>query len=876
MSTKPHAIYLKDYAEPDFYIKKVHLHFDIHDEETRVKTVLHVERNTEKNNASAPLVLNGEELKLEAVFLDGKSIEHTVTKTHLTVPNVPEKFVLETHVVIYPKKNTHLMGLYQSRNNLCTQCEAEGFRHITYFLDRPDVMSYFTTTISADKNKLPTLLSNGNLIEEKELSDNRHWVHWEDPSLKPCYLFALVAGDFDLIQDTFVTMSKRTVDLYLYLEKGFRDQGDYAVIALKKSMQWDEEKFGREYDLNRYMIVAVSDFNMGAMENKGLNVFNTKYILAKPQTATDLDYINIERVIGHEYFHNWSGNRVTCRDWFQLTLKEGLTVLRDQLFTEDMTSLGVARIDVVNTLRNNQFPEDESPMAHPIRPDSYMKIDNFYTMTVYEKGAEVIRMVRTMLTPAIFRKGMDLYFSRHDGQAVTTEDFLRAMQDASQKDLSQFSRWYHQAGTPVLRVKTHYDADKKTYEVVMQQSCPPTPGQLDKLPMHLPFAIGLIGEACKDLDLQLQGENTVTKGTKILEIKNAEEKFTFINVMENPVPSFLRHFSAPVELQYGYSDSELAQLLQCDSDPFARWEAGQRLFVSVVHHVAKDIGKNKTPVIDSLLMQGVEKLLLQPMDDRSLLSRLLTLPSLKYIISHCPNIDLDILYAAKIFVETHIATVCEKQLFSLYETNQLSGDYVYDAAGCGHRRLKNNSLYYLLRTQHEKYVDIAVHQATSANNMTDQLGALYALNDHATLKRKSALEKFYQQYQNEPLVVNKWLSLHASSANEKVIDDIRALLHHRAFDIRNPNNVYALLVTFGENTVRFHDKSGVGYALLAEQILAIDTLNPQVSARVVRPLTQWKQMDVARGALMKAQLQWLFDTNKLSENLYEIVSKSLE
>lgn len=874
--SNPHVIYLKDYAAPDFFIKTVHLHFDIHDEETHVKTVLHIERNVEKNNASAPLVLNGEELKLEAVFLEGKAVEYSVTKTHLTIPNVPDKFVLETHVVIYPKKNTHLMGLYQSRHNLCTQCEAEGFRHITYFLDRPDVMSYFTTTITADKNKFPTLLSNGNLIEERDLGDNRHWVHWEDPSLKPCYLFALVAGDFDLIQDTFVTMSKRTVDLYLYLEKGFRDQGDYAVIALKKSMQWDEEKFGREYDLNRYMIVAVSDFNMGAMENKGLNIFNTKYILAKPQTATDLDYINIERVIGHEYFHNWSGNRVTCRDWFQLTLKEGLTVLRDQLFTEDMTSVGVARIDVVNTLRNNQFPEDASPMAHPIRPDSYMKIDNFYTMTIYEKGAEVIRMVRTMLTPAIFRKGMDLYFSRHDGQAVTTEDFIRAMSDASGKDLSQFSRWYHQAGTPVLRVKTHYDADKKTYEVVIQQSCPPTPGQLDKLPMHMPFAMGLIGAACEDLDLQLAGESTITKGTKILEIRNAEEKYTFINVMENPVPSFLRHFSAPVELQYDYSDAELAQLLQCDSDPFARWEAGQRLFVNVIRRVAKEVEKNKTPELDPLLMQGVEKLLSQPMGDCSLLSRLLTLPTLKYIITHCPNIDLDILYAAKQFVETQIAKKSEKYLLSLYEQNKLSGDYVYDAEGCGHRRLKNNCLYYLLRTKNEKYIDLAVDQATHANNMTDQLGALYALNDMTSEKRKSALDKFYEQYQHEPLVVNKWLSLHASSANEKVIEDVKELLHHRAFDIRNPNNVYALLVTFGENTVRFHDKSGDGYALLAEQILVIDALNPQVSARVVRPLTQWKQMDDVRGALMKAQLQWLFDTKKLSENLYEIVLKSLE
>ena len=537
------TIYLKEYLPPDFLIENVHLHFEVEEDHTTVRAILRVYRNPKSHRQQAPLVLDGDELTLQSIFLDGKVLAtdaYTLTETHLTIPSVPDRFMLETHVVIYPQKNTTLMGLYQSRDNLCTQCEAEGFRRITFYLDRPDVLSYFTTTISADKDRYPMLLSNGNLIEEKQLANNRHWVHWEDPSLKSCYLFALVAGDFDLIEDQFVTMSKRTVDLYLYLEKGFLDQGAYAVTALKKSMQWDEERFGREYDLNCYMIVAVSDFNMGAMENKGLNIFNTKYVLAKPETATDVDYINIERVIGHEYFHNWSGNRVTCRDWFQLTLKEGLTVFRDQYFTEDMTSKGVARIDVVNTLRNQQFPEDAGPMAHPIRPDSYMKIDNFYTMTVYEKGAEVIRMVQTLLTPAVFRRGMDLYFSEYDGQAVTTEDFIAAMEKASGKDLSQFSLWYHQAGTPVLRVKTHYDAAQKTFTVTTKQSCPPTPGQENKLPMHMPFAMGLIGADCVDLDLQLQGEARVTKGTIVLEITKTEDTFVFVNVNEKPVP--LRKF----------------------------------------------------------------------------------------------------------------------------------------------------------------------------------------------------------------------------------------------------------------------------------------------------------------------------------------------
>ncbi|PIZ04447.1 MAG: aminopeptidase N [Gammaproteobacteria bacterium CG_4_10_14_0_8_um_filter_38_16] len=878
MSQTLQATHLKNYIAPDFLIEKIHLHFDVQSDHTLVRSILDVRRNPKSTSKPVSLVLDGEALKLEAIFIDGQSLsvdDYAITDTHLKIHSVPAQFRLETHVIIYPHKNTALMGLYQSRNNLCTQCEAEGFRHITYFLDRPDVMSHFTTTISADKTQFPILLSNGNLIEEKELGGNRHWVHWEDPSLKPCYLFALVAGDFDLIQDHFITMSKRKVDLYLYLEKGCRDQGDYAMLALKKSMKWDEEKFGREYDLDRFMTVAVSDFNMGAMENKGLNIFNTKYILAKPQTATDTDYINIERVVGHEYFHNWSGNRVTCRDWFQLTLKEGLTVCRDQHFTEDMTSVGVARIDVVNTVRNHQFPEDAGPMAHPIRPDSYMKIDNFYTATVYEKGAEVIRMVRTLLTPAVFRKAMDLYFSRYDGQAVTTEDFIKAMEDASGKDLSQFSRWYHQAGTPILRVKTRYDAAKKTYEVVIKQSCPSTPNQESKLPFHMPFAMGLIGANCEDLDLQLAGEECVTQGTKILEIKKPEEIFTFINVMEDPAPSLLRHFSAPVEMQYDYTNEQLALLLQCDSDAFCRWEAGQRLMVNVVESVAKAMSSEKKPCIDPLWIQSIKTLIETPMADLNLLSRLFLFPSLKYLLTHIPKIDLAIIFEAKSLVENTIAVALEDHWLQLFNDNQITGEYKYDVSDSGHRRVKNIALYYLLKTGKEKYQAMAFDQATHANNMTDQLGALSALNDHATLLREKALADFYDQYQHDMLVVNKWLALQASSLLPTVIGDVKKLLQHPAFDISNPNKVYALLVTFGQNTVRFHDKNGEGYELLAAQTQLIDAKNPQVSARVVQPLTQWKQMDSARGALMKAQLEKLSVSGKLSDNLFEIVTKSL-
>src|SRR3990167_7396201 len=752
----PPIIYLKDYQKPPFQILHTQLQVDIHDDHVRVKSVLQMERV----DAKAPLVLDGEALQLNAVTLSGKvlsSEEYQKTETHLTIPVVPEKFTLETDVTIFPKKNTALMGLYQSRNNLCTQCEAEGFRRITYYLDRPDVMSVFKTIIIGNKKQFPHLLSNGNLIHEKELSDDRHEVTWEDPSKKPCYLFALVAGDFDVIQDQFMTMYQRKIDLYLYLEKGFRDQGDYALIALKKAMQWDEEKFGREYDLNRFMIVAVSDFNMGAMENKGLNIFNTKYILAKPSTATDTDYINIERVIGHEYFHNWSGNRVTCRDWFQLTLKEGLTVFRDQSFTEDMTSQGVARIDVVNTLRNRQFPEDAGPMAHPIRPDSYMKIDNFYTATVYEKGAEVIRMARTMLSPDLFRKGMDCYFSRYDGQAVTTEDFLQALADANQFDFSQFSRWYHQAGTPIVQVKTQYDVAKKTFHVHIKQMTLPTPHQFEKLPLYFPFEMALIDSHCHAMELQLEHESHSFGKSTVLTIQQSEETFTFIHVAEKPAPSLLRHFSAPVILHYDYSNDELARLMQCDTDAFCRWEAGQRLMVNAIGDAARN-----ADVTADLLIHSVESLLKNPPSDLNMLTRLLQFPSLKYLYTQLKPLDIDAVFRAEQLVEKALAKQLVKLFSDLFEKNKVTNPE-YSVEACGQRAIRAASLYYLMHANPAHYAKIAFHDAQHATTMTDKLGALIALNHHVIDERETALTQFYEHYHREPLVVNKWFSLQASS-----------------------------------------------------------------------------------------------------------------
>lgn len=869
----PKTVYLKDYQVPDFLIDTVHLHFEIGDEKTVVTTVLNMQRNPDAKNASAPLVLVGDELTLLSVSLDGRVLiekEYTADAQTLTINSVPNQFVLETHVAIYPQKNTQLMGLYASRNNLCTQCESEGFRRITYYLDRPDVMARFTTTISADKDKYAYLLSNGNLIEEKILHNNRRWVHWEDPSRKPCYLFALVAGDFDVIADTFTTMSGKKVDLVLYLEKGFLDQGDYAMRSLKNAMRWDEERFGREYDLERYMIVAVSDFNMGAMENKGLNIFNTKYILAKPETATDDDYIHIEAVIGHEYFHNWSGNRITCREWFEITLKEGLTVLRDQLFTEDMTSEGVARIQTVTALRNQQFPEDAGPLAHPIRPESYMKIDNFYTMTVYYKGAEVIRMIRTLLTPDVFRKGMDLYFSRHDGQAVTTEEFIKAMEDASGRDLTQFRLWYSQAGTPRLTVKSHYDEHKKTFALTVKQDCPPTPGQSVKQPFYMPLLVGLIGQHCDDL----------LDKSAILEVSKPEETFVFENIAQKPVPSLLRHFSAPVELIYDYTDEELALLFQRDSDAFSRFEAGQRFAIRVIESIAKDIVAGNSKEAHPLFLAAIEKLISEPMHDSYFLSELLQLPSLKYLVAHLPRYDLDVLFAAKQFLEKILALTLKNKWAALFDQMcSKTKTYRYDRESVGHRSLKNRCLYYLLLsedTRENEYFDFALMQVRQSDNMTDKLGALRALNDHPAPQRQLALDDFYLAYQHEPLVVNKWFSLQASTVLSQALDDVQRLMHHPAFDIKNPNNVYALLVAFGENTYRFNDPAGQGYRFIADQVLVLDAINPQVASRVVQPLTRWEQMDTSRAAFMKAELERMATHKPLSENLYELVTKSLK
>ncbi|PHQ80421.1 MAG: aminopeptidase N [Coxiella sp. (in: Bacteria)] len=866
MSDQPQMIYLSDYKPCDFVVDNVHLNFELQEKTTRVISILHLSRNPQSDRTDAPLVLQGEELDLVRVAMDGKALAddaYQVDATSLTIANVANECVIEIEVTITPHDNTTLMGLFKSRNNYCTQCEPNGFRRITYFFDRPDVMTKFTTTITADKKQYPYLLSNGNLIEQRDLEGGRHWVHWEDPSLKPCYLFALVAGDFDLLEDTMTTMSGRDVKLELFVEKGFGHQGDYALTSLKNAMIWDETRWGREYDLDIYMIVAVSDFNMGAMENKGLNIFNTKYVLAQSETATDMDYKLIETVIGHEYFHNWSGNRVTCRDWFQITLKEGLTVFRDQEFTADMTSRAVSRLDVVSVVRNAQFVEDSGPLAHAIRPDAYIEINNFYTTTVYRKGSEVIRMVQTLITPEVFRKGLDLYFHRYDGQAVTTEEFITSMEEASGQDLTQFRRWYEQSGTPLLTVTSDYDADKKLFSLTVKQSCPATPGQDAKKPFYLPFSVALVGAGKQE--------------TRVLVVSQEEQTFTFDAVEKEPLPSLLRDFSAPVKMRYDYSDEALALLVEHDENPFARWNAAQELATRYILALSDDIANGNALKKPILLIDAFSMLLDNEMDDLDYLSRLLQLPSENYLHQQRDSVDVHAISKARNYCYKTLATELHDQWQACYEKyNDPDVAYQYDVTAVAQRSFKNTCLSYLVTSGIEVERQRAFDQFKKANNMTDRLAALAALNHVDCTERTDALTRFYEQWSDDPLVVNKWLTIQAASTVPNTFERVLELMQHEAFDLKNPNNVYALLSTFGANATEFHAENGEGYRLIADQVLYLNKRNPQVAARLLQPLTQWRRYGVPYRDLMREQLERIaVQRSALSTDIYEIVTKSL-
>ena len=897
----PKTIYLKDYTPPAFLISTIDLDVDIREDHALVRATLALARNPKAADAHAPLVLDGEEIELVSVALDGWTLapgEYALAEESFCIAKVPERFTLETVSRIHPSRNTRLEGLYASTNGFFTQCEAQGFRRITWFIDRPDVMARYTNTIHADRDRYPVLLSNGNLAAAGDEANGRHWAKWSDPFPKPSYLFAMVAAKLEKLDDSFVTRSGRTARLAVYVEPGKLDQCGFAMRCLKSAMKWDEDVFGLELDLDGYMIVAVGDFNSGAMENKGLNIFNTKYVLARPDTATDIDYQNIDRVVAHEYFHNWTGDRVTCRDWFQLSLKEGLTVFRDQEYGADRYSRVVQRIQEVRGLRAAQFPEDAGPMAHPVRPAAYMEIRNFYTMTVYEKGAEVVRMQHTLLGPRAFRAGMDLYFRRHDGQAVTTDDFVQAMQDASGIDLTLFRRWYEQAGTPLVEAQGKYDGAAKRYVLTLKQSCPPTPGQETKLPFHIPFALGLVGPDGKDLPLILEDEAVGDQPagglrgdqpaggrqseeiTRVLSLRQAQESFVFVNVPAPPVPSLLRNFSAPVIVKYDYSEADLTHLMAHDANAFNRWEAGQRLALALILRGIEAQRAQEENAAGGLatpqaFIGAFARVLADAPRDPAFGAEALGLPSEIYIAEQLDEVDPDAIHATRNGLRRDLAQALKSELLATYQAQAVPGPYSPNAQAVGKRSLRNLCLGYLMELDNAEARALALGQFERADNMSDAMAALGALANCDCAERTQALDAFYAKWKGEPLVVDKWLAVQAGSRLPGTLGEVRKLLAHPAFDIRNPNKVYALIRSFCGNHVRFHAADGGGYRFLAEQVIAIDAFNPQVAARMARAFDRWRKFDAGRKQHASAALERIRDSQGLSKDVAEIVSKAL-
>ena len=863
---------LKDYRVPDFLVDKTELQFDLQDDCTYVKSRLHLRRNPQSDNTSAPLFLHGEQLELVSLALDNKLLDESryrLDEEGLVIEDVPDSFVLACENIIHPDKNTELEGLYLSNGMYCTQCEAEGFRKITYYPDRPDVMSEFETTIIADNDRFNTMLSNGNCISD-ETEGSKRIVRWHDPFKKPAYLFALVAGNLACLSDTFVTCSGREVLLEIYAEQKDLDKCDFAMQSLKKAMRWDEETYGREYDLDRFMVVAVDHFNMGAMENKGLNIFNTSCVLAHPSTTTDAGFQRVEAVVAHEYFHNWSGNRVTCRDWFQLSLKEGFTVFRDSQFSADMNSAAVKRIEDVSFLRSMQFVEDAGPMAHPVRPQSYMEIGNFYTLTIYEKGAEVVRMLAQLLGPQQFRKASDLYFERHDGEAVTCEDFVRCMEEVSGRDLGQFRRWYEQAGTPELHISDSWDAENKSYTLTVEQRTPPTPGQSEKLPVHIPLKMALYNRQ-GSVPLVLDGKD-IGRET-VLDITAAKQSFVFEQLEEPPLPSLLRDFSAPVKVFYDYSPQQLSQLIVLDNDGFCRWDAMQSLYLMVLQAMI-DGGQGDAA---SILRETLEQLLAGDGEsDPALLALMLDLPTENYLAEFYSPADPDAIARACKQLSLDIAGWLEPQMASLYQS--LADDSRgLSAKAMAARRLRNKALACLMLLDNADYRGLCRQQFENADNMTDQLTALRALvhAEHAEAEAQQALAVFYQLWQDETLVVNMWLQVQASSPQADALAVVKSLLQHETYDAGNPNKVRSLVGAFcHQNFAGFHQSNASGYRFLADQVLQLDKRNPQIAARLLGPLTHWHKFESGRSEQMK-QILADMQSQDLSKDVYEVVSKSL-
>jgi aminopeptidase N len=897
----PQAISLKDYTPPAFLISHVVLDVDIREAQATIRSTLSISRNAAHNAPGAALVLDGENLELVSAKVDGRLLdpsEYRVDEAHLTIGKVPDVFTLETVARFDPWKNTRLEGLYATKSGLATQCEAEGFRHIAYFIDRPDVMARYTVTLCADKARFPRLLANGNLVAQGEgdpsgwflpapqalagTEGKRHWAQWEDPFPKPSYLFAMVAANLELLEDHFDTASGKKALLQIYVEQGKLDQAGFAMQALKKCMRWDEEIFGLELDLERFMIVAVSDFNAGAMENKGLNIFNTKYILARADTATDYDYFGVDKVVAHEYFHNWTGNRVTCRDWFQLSLKEGLTVYRDQEYSADEYSRPVVRIQEVRDLRSRQFPEDAGPMAHPVRPEAYVEVNNFYTSTVYDKGAEVVRLYATLLGKDGFRKGMDLYFQRHDGQAVTCDDFRAAMADANSADLGQFERWYSQAGTPQVECRGEYDPVKSTYTLHLSQTCPPTPGQTEKLPFVIPFAVGLVDLDGRDLPLNIEPSATygsvkaASSHTAVLALTQAKQSFVFTDVPENPVPSLLRGFSAPVQVKYDYPDAELAHLMAYDSDAFCRWEAGQELSKRILLAGVEAIRAGKAMEIPQEFEEAMGRVISDGSRDPAFASETLQLPT-EGLLAECMEVaDPDAIHRARLHLIRDIATRYRTRFEGAFRHFTVAGPYSPDAVASGRRALRNAALGYVTTIDDATSRALAFLEFRRAENMTDAMSALTCLSHSAGAERERALSMFFEKWKDEALVVDKWFRVQAASSLPGTLDRVKALAAHPAFDLKNPNRARALLHAFAmDNPLHFHAADGSGYRWVAEQVVALDRLNPQVASRLARAFDRWKKYDAGRQAHARQALESIRAAEGLSSNVGEVVGRAL-
>lgn len=879
---KPEITYLKNYQPPLFLVDSIDLTIDIFEDITTVHSQLKVRKSPEMPSSSNDFVLNGENVELVSIIRDGSKLEadaYQITEETLTVLSNPDAFALDIICQIKPQENTALEGLYKAEGIFLTQCEAEGFRRISYFPDRPDVMSRYQCTIQADKKTYPILLANGDLVKKGDLDQDRHFATWVDPFPKPSYLFGMVAGDLACREDYFTTKSGRKVLLQIFVEPENIDGCDHALRSLQKAMKWDEDVFGLEYDLDQYMIVATNSFNAGAMENKGLNIFNAKYVLAKPETASDADFRNIEGVIAHEYFHNWTGNRVTLNNWFQLSLKEGLTVFRDQEFSSDAGSRAVQRISFVQSLKAFQFPEDAGPMAHPVRPESYIEMDNFYTATVYEKGAEIVRMIYILLGKDNFRKGMDLYFKRFDGQAVTVEDFVKAMEDAASIDLSRFRYWYSQAGTPEVTVERSYDNTNQTYALTFSQQIPDTPGQTDKKPMPIPVSMALYDKNGQELLLDLEGGDPASVNKeKVINFSDTKETFTFCHITEEPVPSLLRGFSAPVNLNINYSIDEIIFLMANDNDSYNRWSITRKLLSDTVLKLVAAIQQNNKLMVDHRIIEAFQKTLVNPNIDKELIALALTIPSESELGDLMAKIDVDAIHMAREFLLDTIGNTLIDDFKTVYKANQEYGPYLIDQDSIAKRRIKNLSLSYLARIKKadQKLDNFIFEVFKFANNMTDELAALSVLVNLDDDWGQKALSMFYDKWQDDPLVMDKWFAVQAGSKLPGTLEKVRKLMDHPKFSLTNPNKVRALLSTFcATNPWNFHLRDGQGYALLSESVIKLDKINPSIAARGASYFNQWKKYDPIRKAMMKDHLNRILETKGLTKGTYEIVTKAL-